>query len=58
MTTDRYQRGLDTMMEYTATGSPGVATHLRIADDLKDIAPDVPATWSNSPSVTSTPARG
>ncbi|MCD8801531.1 carboxymuconolactone decarboxylase family protein [Mammaliicoccus sciuri] len=34
----KYQQGMDKLMEYTAaTGS----THLKIADNLKDIAPDV-----------------
>ncbi|MFE7711399.1 carboxymuconolactone decarboxylase family protein [Streptomyces sp. NPDC057486] len=42
MTTDRYQHGLDKMMEYTPKGNSGAASHLKLADDLKDIAPDVP----------------
>lgn len=42
MTADRYQRGLDTMLEYTPKDNPDVSSHLKIADDLKDVAPDVP----------------
>ena len=41
MATERYQQGLDKMMEYQPAGDSGVSTHLKIADDLKDIAPDV-----------------
>ena len=42
MATERYQQGFDKMMEYQPTGDFNVSTHLKIADDLKDIAPDVP----------------
>ena len=41
MTTERYQQGLAKMMEYQPAGGSGVSTHLKLADDLKDIAPDV-----------------
>ncbi|MFE4419136.1 carboxymuconolactone decarboxylase family protein [Streptomyces sp. NPDC056817] len=41
MATDRYQHGLDKMMEYMPKGDSGAASHLKLADDLKDIAPDV-----------------
>jgi len=40
MTTDRYQRGLAKMMEYTPPG--GSASHQQIADELQNLAPDVP----------------
>lgn len=39
METNRYQRGLEKMMEYTLTGNEEISTHLKIADDLKDLAP-------------------
>lgn len=35
----KYQQGMDKLMEYTATKG---STHLKIADELKYIAPDVP----------------
>ncbi|SFD45753.1 4-carboxymuconolactone decarboxylase [Bacillus sp. OV194] len=38
--TDRYQHGLDKLMEYTLTENKEISTHLKISDDLKDIAPD------------------
>ncbi|MDN4525728.1 carboxymuconolactone decarboxylase family protein [Fictibacillus fluitans] len=41
MKTDRYQHGLDKLMEYTITENEEVSTHLKISEDLKDIAPDV-----------------
>jgi 4-carboxymuconolactone decarboxylase len=41
MQADRYQRGLDTLRKYTLTGNDEISTHSKIADDLKDIAPDV-----------------
>jgi len=41
MTQDRYQKGLDKLMEYTLTGNEQISTHLKIEEDLKDIAPDV-----------------
>ena len=41
MATERYQQGLAKMMEYQPAAGSGVSTHLKIADDLKDIAPDV-----------------
>jgi 4-carboxymuconolactone decarboxylase len=41
MAEDRYQRGLATLMEYTLTGNSEISTHLKIADDFKDLAPDV-----------------
>ena len=37
----RYRRGLETLSEYTATGNGEISTHFKIADDLKDVAPDV-----------------
>jgi 4-carboxymuconolactone decarboxylase len=36
-----YERGVRKLSEYTLPGSGGVATHQKLADDLKDIAPDV-----------------
>ncbi|MDT7811030.1 MAG: 4-carboxymuconolactone decarboxylase [Acidobacteriaceae bacterium] len=41
MQSDRYQRGLETLREYTLPGNGEISTHFKIADDLKDIAPDV-----------------
>lgn len=41
MTKDRYQNGLDKLMEYTLTDNQEISTHLKISDDLQDIAPDV-----------------
>jgi len=41
MTEDRYQKGLDKLMEYTMTGNDNISTHLKIEESLKDIAPDV-----------------
>lgn len=41
MDTDRYQRGFNTLLQYTLTGNSEISTHLKIQDDLKDIAPDV-----------------
>lgn len=41
MTQDRYQKGLDKLMEYTLTGNDNISTHLKIEENLKDIAPDV-----------------
>ena len=40
MTTDRHQRGLDTLMEYTLTGNPDISTRLKIAEYLQEFAPD------------------
>jgi 4-carboxymuconolactone decarboxylase len=36
-----HQRGVDKLMEYTLRESGDCATHLKIAEDLEDIAPDV-----------------
>lgn len=41
MNTDRYQHGLDKLMEYTLTENKDISTHLKISENLKDIAPDV-----------------
>lgn len=41
MEKDRYQQGIDKLMEYTLTNNEDVSTHLKISDDLEDIAPDV-----------------
>lgn len=41
MEKDRYQQGIDKLMEYTLTNNVDVSTHLKISDDLEDIAPDV-----------------
>jgi 4-carboxymuconolactone decarboxylase len=38
---DRYQRGLEKLREYTSSSNGDVSTHFKIAEDLKDIAPDV-----------------
>lgn len=38
MESNRYQQGMSKLMEYTATTG---STHLKIAEDLKDTAPDV-----------------
>ena len=37
----RYQQGMETLMEYTLTENKEISTHLKISDNLKDIAPDV-----------------
>jgi 4-carboxymuconolactone decarboxylase len=36
-----HQRGLNKLMEYTLRDGDGALTHLKIAEDLEDIAPDV-----------------
>lgn len=36
-----HERGLSKLMEYTLRDSGASATHLKLAEDLKDIAPDV-----------------
>ncbi|CAN7152940.1 carboxymuconolactone decarboxylase family protein [Rossellomorea sp. LjRoot5] len=41
MNQDRYQLGLDKLMEYTLTDNKEIATHLKISEALEDIAPDV-----------------
>ncbi|WP_433748160.1 carboxymuconolactone decarboxylase family protein [Falsibacillus pallidus] len=41
MSEQRYQHGLDKLMEYTLTDNKNISTHLKISDDLQDIAPDV-----------------
>ncbi|WLV25363.1 carboxymuconolactone decarboxylase family protein [Aciduricibacillus chroicocephali] len=41
MTENRYQKGLDKLMEYTMTSNNNISTHLKIEENLKDIAPDV-----------------
>lgn len=38
---DRHQVGMDKLMEYTDTSNKEISTHLKIVEDLKDIAPDV-----------------
>ncbi|MCD7035181.1 carboxymuconolactone decarboxylase family protein [Metabacillus sp. GX 13764] len=38
---NRHQVGMDKLMEYTDTSNKKISTHLKIVDDLKDIAPDV-----------------
>ena len=42
MTEDIYQHGLDKMMEYAPKDHPNVASHQKLVDDLKDLAPDLP----------------
>lgn len=42
MNDDNYQRGLDKMMEFTVPGDTDAATHVKIAENLRDLAPDVP----------------
>lgn len=41
MEKDRLNQGLDKLMEYTLTNDKEISTHLKIADELEDIAPDV-----------------
>jgi 4-carboxymuconolactone decarboxylase len=41
MEKDRFQNGLDKLMEYTLTDNKDISTHLKISDDLQEIAPDV-----------------
>ncbi|MGA9290697.1 MAG: carboxymuconolactone decarboxylase family protein [Anaerobacillus sp.] len=41
MEKDRLQQGLDKLMEYTLSSNDDISTHLKISDDLEDIAPDV-----------------
>lgn len=41
MEDNRYQEGLDKLMEFTTEDNKDVSTHLKIVDDLKDLAPDV-----------------
>ncbi|WP_226035258.1 carboxymuconolactone decarboxylase family protein [Aquibacillus saliphilus] len=41
MDKDRYQKGLDKLMEYTLTENANISTHLTISENLEDIAPDV-----------------
>ena len=41
MAQDSYQKGLDKLMEYTLTSNDDISTHLKITEDLKDLAPDV-----------------
>ncbi|MFC0236997.1 carboxymuconolactone decarboxylase family protein [Fictibacillus phosphorivorans] len=41
MEKDRFQNGLDKLMEYTLTDNKDISTHLKISDALQDIAPDV-----------------
>jgi 4-carboxymuconolactone decarboxylase len=38
---DRYRRGLEKLMEFSLQEDGDTASHLKIADDFKDIAPDV-----------------
>jgi 4-carboxymuconolactone decarboxylase len=37
----RYERGLAALSEYTLPGNEATSTHLKIVDDLSDIAPHV-----------------
>ncbi|KAB2329404.1 carboxymuconolactone decarboxylase family protein [Cytobacillus depressus] len=39
MEKNRYQRGLDKMMEYTITDNKEISTHLKISEELGDLAP-------------------
>ncbi|MDR7074033.1 carboxymuconolactone decarboxylase family protein [Fictibacillus barbaricus] len=41
MEKNRYKNGLDKLMEYTLTDNNDISTHLKISEDLEDIAPDV-----------------
>jgi 4-carboxymuconolactone decarboxylase len=41
METSRYQKGVAKMMEFTVTDKKEASTHLKIEENLKDIAPDV-----------------
>ncbi|XXM72715.1 carboxymuconolactone decarboxylase family protein [Lysinibacillus sphaericus] len=41
MNDKRYEHGMEKLMEYTEKGKEDVSTHLKIAEDLQDIAPDV-----------------
>ncbi|KKB73783.1 carboxymuconolactone decarboxylase family protein [Bacillus sp. FSL M8-0052] len=41
MEKDRLHQGLDKLMEYTLTNNKEISTHLKISDELEDIAPDV-----------------
>lgn len=38
---NRYQKGINKLMEYTTTKNDDVSTHLKIVDELKDLAPEV-----------------
>ncbi|UOQ44939.1 carboxymuconolactone decarboxylase family protein [Halobacillus salinarum] len=39
--TNRYEQGMNKLMEYTTSDSEDVSTHLKIGDELSDIAPDI-----------------
>ncbi|MCA0172719.1 carboxymuconolactone decarboxylase family protein [Bacillus sp. RAR_GA_16] len=41
MDNDRMKQGLDKLMEYTLSSNDEISTHLKISDDLEEIAPDV-----------------
>lgn len=41
MENDRMKQGLDKLMEYTLSSNDEISTHLKISDDLEEIAPDV-----------------
>ncbi|MBH0229415.1 carboxymuconolactone decarboxylase family protein [Halobacillus yeomjeoni] len=41
MTTDRYQKGLDKLNEFTLSSDDGVSTHHKISEELGEIAPDI-----------------
>ncbi|MFK3960502.1 carboxymuconolactone decarboxylase family protein [Guptibacillus hwajinpoensis] len=41
MEKDLLQQGLDKLMEYTLSSNDDISTHLKISDDLEEIAPDV-----------------
>lgn len=42
MTTDRYQQGLEKMMEFQPASDSDVSSHVKLVDDLKDLAPELP----------------
>lgn len=41
MKSQRYNNGVVKMMEFTDTSNPNSSTHVKIEENLKDIAPDV-----------------
>jgi len=42
MTTERFQRGLDKMMEYQPHGNPDISSHTKLIEFYQDLAPDLP----------------
>lgn len=42
MTTDRFQRGFDKMMEYQPRDNPDVSSHTKLIEFYQDLAPDLP----------------